>query len=60
MSPFDEVHMTSYLTLIENVCLILQRYFRGVKLYNVSHDPDHATFRDDLSLAGWDFLPLTY
>ena len=25
----------------------------------MSRDPDHASFRDDLS-AGWDLLPLTY
>jgi len=26
----------------------------------MSHDPDHAPFRDDLISAGWDLLPLTY
>ena len=26
----------------------------------MSRDPDHAPFRDDLSSAGWDLLPLTY
>ena len=24
------------------------------------HDPGHAPFRDDLSSAGWELLPLTY
>jgi len=32
----------------------------GVKFENVSRDPDHAPFRDDLSSAGWDLLPPTY
>ena len=32
----------------------------GVKFYNVSRDPDHASFRDDVSPAGWDLLRLTY
>ena len=26
----------------------------------MSHDPDHAPFRDGLTSAGWDLLPLTY
>jgi len=26
----------------------------------VSHDPDHAPVRDDLSSTGWNLLPLTY
>ena len=32
----------------------------GVKFKNVSGDPDHAPFRDDLTSAGWDLLPLAY
>jgi len=31
-----------------------------VKFQNVSHDTDHAPFRNGLTSAGWDLLPLTY
>jgi len=32
----------------------------AAKYRYVSRDPDHASFRDDLTSAGWDLLPLTY
>jgi len=28
----------------------------GVKFYKGSPDPDHASFREDFSSAGWDLL----
>jgi len=32
----------------------------AIKCRNESRDPDHAPFRDGLTSAGWDLLPLTY
>jgi len=38
---------------------LLQDTAWAPKCRNASHDADHAPFRDDLSSAGWDLLPLT-
>ena len=48
--------ITTHINLCLNVTTISNSFW-GVKFWNVSHDPEHAPFRDGLTSAGWDLLP---
>jgi len=55
------VHMANLCTKLEvSSCSRCRDISVGVKFQNVSRDPDHAPFWDNLSSAGWDLLPLIY
>jgi len=54
------LHVANSRAKFEVSCCSRCRDISGGVNSTMSRDPDHAPFRDDLSSAGWDLLPLTY